>query len=244
MILRTGERVVFIGDSITDCGRRQGAAPYGDGYVSLVRAFVTARHPDLDLTWVNRGVSGDTVRDLAARWEQDAVGERPDWLSVMIGINDIWRRYTGRPAESVPIDEYERTLRGLLRRVVEATGCRLILADPYLIEPDRAEPQRADTDRYAAVVAALAAEFDAVHVATQAAFDRALTVTAPGHWAADRVHPNLAGHAVLADAFLAALGAAAPAVPTPRNAGTAPTSAGTAPTSAGTAPVPADDPTR
>ncbi|MGK5739233.1 SGNH/GDSL hydrolase family protein [Micromonospora sp. URMC 103] len=215
MILRAGQRVVFIGDSITDCGRRDANAPYGNGYVSLVRAFVTARHPGLGLRWVNRGVSGDTVRHLAARWERDALGERPDWLSVMIGINDIWRRYRGPVAEAVPIDEYERTLRALLRRAVDATGCRLILGDPYLIEPDRAEPQRADTDRYAAVVAALATEFGAVHVPTQAAVDRALAASTPGDWADDRVHPNLAGHALLADAFLAALDAVPPAAPRP-----------------------------
>ncbi|MET8306931.1 SGNH/GDSL hydrolase family protein [Micromonospora sp. NPDC005173] len=207
MILRTGQRVVFIGDSITDCGRQGAAAPYGEGYVSLVRALVSARHPELELEWVNRGVSGDTVRHLAARWAGDAIAECPDWLSVMIGINDIWRRYGDRPDEAVPIDEYERTLRDLLRQAVDATGCRLILGDPFLIEADRSEPQRADTDRYAAVVAALAAEFNAVHVPTQAAFDRVLAVSPAKRWADDRVHPHLPGHAVLADAFLTALGA-------------------------------------
>ncbi|SCE72705.1 Lysophospholipase L1 [Micromonospora coriariae] len=210
MILRTGQRVVFIGDSITDCGRRDTAAPYGAGYVTLVRALVGARHPELDVEWINRGVSGDTVRHLAARWDDDAVAERPDWLSVMIGINDIWRRYGDRPDEAVPLDEYERTLRDLLRRAVDATGCRLILADPFLIESDRSDPQRADTDRYCAVVAALAAEFDAVHVPTQAAFDRVLAVSPAKRWADDRVHPHLPGHAVLADAFLSALGVTAP----------------------------------
>ncbi|SIN40605.1 SGNH/GDSL hydrolase family protein [Micromonospora cremea] len=209
MILRTGQRVVFIGDSITDCGRRDTATPYGAGYVSLVRALVGARHPELDVEWINRGVSGDTVRDLAARWDDDAIAVRPDWLSVMIGINDIWRRYGDRPDDAVPIDEYERTLRDLLRRAVDATGCRLILGDPFLIETDRSDPQRADTDRYCAVVAALAAEFDAVHVPTQAAFDRVLAVSPAKRWADDRVHPHLPGHAVLADAFLAALGATA-----------------------------------
>ncbi|MET8349138.1 MULTISPECIES: SGNH/GDSL hydrolase family protein [unclassified Micromonospora] len=209
MILRTGQRVVFIGDSITDCGRRDTAAPYGAGYVSLVRALVGARHPELDAEWINRGVSGDTVRNLAARWDDDAIAERPDWLSVMIGINDIWRRYGDRPDEAVPLDEYERTLRDLLRRAVDATGCRLILGDPFLIEADRGDPQRADTDRYCAVVAALATEFDAVHVPTQAAFDRVLAVSPAKRWADDRVHPHLPGHAVLADAFLTALGATA-----------------------------------
>jgi lysophospholipase L1-like esterase len=197
--------VVFIGDSITDCGRRDVAAPYGDGYVNLLRALVTARHPELGLTWINHGISGDTVRDLAARWDTDAIAARPDWLSVMIGINDVWRAFDGRPEDAVPLAEYRTTLRELLRRAVGETGCRLILADPYLIEPDRAEPQRASSDRYAAVVAELAEEFGARHVATQAAFDRVLAHTPPTAWADDRVHPNLAGHAVIADAFLAAL---------------------------------------
>lgn len=202
MMFEADQRIVFIGDSITDCGRRDVRAPYGDGYLSLVRALVTARHPDTPLTWVNRGVSGDTVRDLAARWERDAVGERPDWLVVMIGINDVWRAFAGRPDEAVPLDEYEATLRTLLRRAVDATGCRLLLADPYLIEPDLADPQRAASDRYAAVVARLATEFGALHVATQRAFDHVLTLSPPTLWADDRIHPDLPGHAVIADAFL------------------------------------------
>ncbi|MGC4807475.1 SGNH/GDSL hydrolase family protein [Micromonospora sp. DT233] len=208
MLLGAGQRIVFIGDSITDCGRTGPAAPYGDGYVSLLRAFVDARHPERELTWVNRGISGNTVRDLAARWDADAIDERPDWLSVMIGINDIWRAFVpGREAEAVPIDEYERTLRALLRRAVDATGCRLVLADPFLIEADVDEPQRAQTDRYAAVVAAVAKDFEAVHVPTQAAYDRVLRHSPSSRWADDRVHPGLPGHAVIADAFLTALAA-------------------------------------
>lgn len=202
MMFEADQRIVFIGDSITDCGRRDVRAPYGDGYMSLVRAFVTARHPDTPLTWVNRGISANTVRDLAARWERDAVGERPDWLIVMIGINDVWRAFTGRTDEAVPLQEYEATLRTLLRRAVDATGCRLVLADPYFIEPDLADQQRAASDRYGAVVARLASEFGAAHVATQRAFDDVLKVSPPALWAEDRVHPDLPGHAVIAEAFL------------------------------------------
>jgi lysophospholipase L1-like esterase len=202
MMFEAGQRIVFIGDSITDCGRRDVRAPYGDGYMNLVRALITARYPAVPLTWINRGIGGNTVRDLAARWEDDAIGERPDWLVVMIGINDVWRAFGGQPDEAVPLDEYEATLRALLRRAVDATGCRLLLADPYLIEPDRTEPQRAETDRYAAVVARLAAEFAAPHVATQHAFDQVLAVSPPTLWAEDRVHPDLPGHAVIADAFI------------------------------------------
>ncbi len=207
MTFEDGQRIVFIGDSITDCGRRDAHPPYGNGYVSLVRAFVTARHPATRLTWINRGVNAETVRDLSLRWDRDAIGARPDWLSVMIGINDVWRAFDGHPEAAVPLEEYEPTLRSLLSRAVEATGCRLILADPFLIEPDRDEPQRAASDRYGAVVATLATEFGAVHVPTQGAFDTVLAVTPAADWADDRVHPGLPGHAVIADAFLRAIGA-------------------------------------
>jgi lysophospholipase L1-like esterase len=207
VIFEDKQRVVFIGDSITDCGRRDLYAPFGNGYMSLVRAFATARWPQRRLTWRNQGISGNTVRDLSIRWEQDAVEERPDWLCVMIGINDVWRAFSDRVDDAVPIEEYESTLRALLRRAVDQTGCRLVLADPYLIEPDRADPHRAASDRYGAVVAALAAEFGAVHVQTQRAFDQVLTWSDPDDWADDRIHPNLPGHAVLADAFLQAIGA-------------------------------------
>jgi lysophospholipase L1-like esterase len=202
VIFQHGQRIVFIGDSITDCGQRDEAAPYGNGYMSLVHAFVTAAHPELGLSWANRGIGGDTVRNLAERWQRDVIEERPDWLSVKIGINDVWRNFDGRAAEAVPVGEYEATLRALLTEAVDRTGCRLILADPYVIESDPDEPQHAMTREYAAVVATLAKEFGARHVPVQAAFDRVLASTRSADWADDRIHPNLAGHAVIARAFL------------------------------------------
>jgi lysophospholipase L1-like esterase len=205
VFLKDGQHILLIGDSITDCGRRDAQAPYGHGYVSLLRAFTTARHPEARLTWTNRGVAGDTVRDLAQRWETDALAPRPDWLSVMIGINDVWRAFDGHPRDAVPLDEFTETLRTLLRRAVEETGCRLILADPYLIEPDRTAPWRAASDAYVTAVAGLAEEFDALHVQTQWAFDAALESTSSQDWAGDQVHPNLPGHALIAEAFMRVL---------------------------------------
>jgi lysophospholipase L1-like esterase len=206
VIFEHGQRIVFIGDSITDSGRRDFAAPYGDGYMNLVRSFVTASRPDLGLQWTNTGINGDTVRDLARRWDDDAIAEQPDWLSVMVGINDVWRAFDGSPELAVPIDEYEDTLRTLLQKAQTATGCRLILATPYLIEPDRAEPQRAESDRYRQVMLRLADEFGAIGIDTQAAFDQVLEHTPPTAWADDRVHPNLPGHAILAQLYLRAVG--------------------------------------
>jgi len=206
VIFEHGQKVVFIGDSITDCGRRDTAAPYGGGYVSLVRAFMLARYPGLGLTFVNRGVGGDTVRHLDARWQDDVINEQPDWLSVKIGINDVWRAFGANAHEAVPIEEYESTYRRLLRQAVDATGCRLIVAEPYVIEADRAEPMRRRMDEYGQIARSLAVEFGAVNVRTQDAFDVALESTSPSDWAEDRVHPNIEGHAVIAQAFLRAIG--------------------------------------
>ncbi len=206
MMFEKGQKIVFIGDSITDCGRRDAEAPYGNGYVSIVRSLVTARYPELGLTWENRGVGGDTVRHLDARWDQDVIAERPDWLSVKIGINDVWRAFGTNAHEAVPIDEYELTYRRLLRRAVDGTGCRQILADPYIIEPDRADPMRMQMEAFGQIARKLAGEFGAVNVRTQEAFDAVLATTSPLDWADDRVHPKQPGHAVIAIAFLKVLG--------------------------------------
>lgn len=125
-----GSHVLFIGDSITDAGRLTDKPPYGGGYVSLIQALVTAEAPELGLRWSNRGISGNTVRDLAGRWQADVLDERPDWLCVKIGINDCWRGVEGKTEEAVPVGEFQETLAALLDRAVAATGCRVVLATP------------------------------------------------------------------------------------------------------------------
>lgn len=206
MIFQPNQRIVFIGDSITDCGRRDYFQPYGSGYVSHLHDLIVARYPELKLRIVNRGIGGDTVRHLAERWHRDVIGERPDWLSVKIGINDVWRAFGTNSHESVPLPEYEETLRRLLDQAQQQTGTRLILATPYMIEPNRSVPMRRQMDWYGDVVRKLAPEYDALLVDTQAAFDTVLQHTTPGNWADDQIHPNSAGHMVIALAWLRAVG--------------------------------------
>lgn len=207
MLFTAQQRLVFIGDSITDCGRTAASAPYGSGYVSMVRNLLVAHYPELGLTILNRGISGNTVRDLAQRWEKDAIAERPDWLAVMIGINDCWRLFRpGGEKAAVKLPEYEATLRRLLDRTRSATSARLILIQPYMIEPNTEQPMRREMDRYGAVVSTVAAEYKAVLVSTQAAWDAALTHTQPSDWSEDQIHPTAPGHAVMALAFLRAVG--------------------------------------
>lgn len=200
------QKIVMIGDSITDCGRRDVNAPYGNGYVSLVRAMILARYPERHLSFVNRGIGGNTVRDLAARWQADVIHQRPDWLSCKIGINDVWRSYDSDGQGAVPLDEYRTTLKRLLTEAHEMTGCRLIVMEPYIIDTARKNSMRPRMDEYGQAAREVAKELGAVNVRTQEAFDRVLQSTAPEDWANDKIHPNLEGHAVIAEAFLRAVG--------------------------------------
>lgn len=203
--------LLMIGDSITDCGRARPVAEgvnwdLGNGYVSLIHALLGATYPEQHIRIRNMGISGNTVRDLAARWQSDVLDLKHDWLSIMIGINDVWRQFDA-PLQTewhVSLDEYASILEGLVRTTrPQLKG--LVLMTPYFIEPNRADPMRAMMDRYGQVVRQLARQYQAILVDTQAAFERVLTEVHPMALASDRVHPNLAGHMVLARAFLKAL---------------------------------------
>jgi lysophospholipase L1-like esterase len=210
--LEKGQKLLFIGDSITDCDR---ARPVGEGhgnalgygYVAFVNALLQAVYPDLGVRVVNMGISGNTVRDLKARWRQDVLDQKPDWLSVMIGINDVWRQYDSPFIKEwhVHIDEYEQTLRELVRGT-KASVPNIVLMTPFYLESNRQDEMRATMDRYGEVVRKVAEDNGCLFVDTQAAFDRVLAELYSATLAWDRVHPSAAGHMVLARAFLRAVG--------------------------------------
>ncbi len=205
-------KLVFIGDSITDCER---ARPVGEGlfgavgkgYVALVDGLLGAIHPGHAIRVVNMGTSGHTVVDLRARWQTDALDLRPDWLAVMIGVNDVWRQFDlPRQTElHVLPDVYARTLEELIAPTrPKVKG--LVVMSPFYIEPNRADATRSRMDEYGAIAKGIAAKHDALFVDVQAAFDRVLPHMHANAIAWDRVHPNHIGHAVIARAFLNAVG--------------------------------------
>ena len=208
MLIPSGSRLVFIGDSITDCGRTYPPVEgkieaFGNGYVSLVEAIITASDPTKRLHIINVGVSGDTVTDLAARWERDVIAWGTEWLSVMIGINDVWRSIdliSGLETQ-VSLDEYSSTLRELVSPIRSRLQ-GLVLMSPYNIQPDRSDPMRILMDRFGAAMREIAEENRAIFVDTQAVFDRAMKIINPMTLAEDRIHVNLLGHAIMARAFL------------------------------------------
>jgi lysophospholipase L1-like esterase len=210
MRLNPGSRLLFIGDSVTDCGRARpvGAgspAALGDGYVAQVDALLARAPLDPPIQVTNMGISGNTVRDLAGRWETDVLALEPDWLSVMIGINDVWRQFDGRNEAAIVLpDEFRRTYGTLIDRT--RAGLKgLVLMSPYFVQSLRTDAMRRRMDEYTDIVRELAAKHRTLFVDVQATIDAALTCTDFFSIAADRVHPTPEGHAILARAFIAAV---------------------------------------
>lgn len=201
--LQPHDRVLLTGDSVTDWGRdRSDPTSLGHGYAGIVAALAGARRPDLDLTFLNRGVGGDTSAMLRARWEQDAIALAPTVVSVLIGSNDTWRRYDAGTVTSTA--EYEDNLRA----VVESVD-RLVLIEPFVVPVTPAQHAwREDLDPRIAVVRRVAAERRAVLVPADGLFAAAAARAGAQTWASDGVHPTPAGHGLLADAWLAAVGLA------------------------------------
>lgn len=202
------ESILFIGDSITDCGRARPVGcneGLGDGYVSLVNSFSRAGYPERGILMLNTAISGNRVIDLEQRWQTDVLDLDPDWLSVMVGINDVWRQFDSPlDPEQVLIGRYEETYRRILDQARPMLK-GLVLMAPYYLESNRSDPMRACMDEYGLAVKRLATEFDAVFVDIQAAFDRYLSHCPTQTLCSDRVHPNQIGHVIIAKAFLTAL---------------------------------------
>ncbi len=196
---------------MTDCDRlrpvgRGSRAALGTGYVAQVDAMLEPFQKGRPIQIINVGVSGNTIRDLSKRWESDVLALEPDWLSVMIGINDVWRQFDGIDrASSVRLDEFWEIFGGLLFRT-RPTLKGLVLMTPYYVQSDRSDPMREMMDEYGRVVKDLAARHSALIVDTQAALDRVLTRSDYKAIAPDRVHPTEMGHQILAYAFLRAVG--------------------------------------
>jgi lysophospholipase L1-like esterase len=204
-IINDNALVLFQGDSITDAGRRESEDGMGFGYANLVAAWFSALYPEKRVRFVNRGISGNRAADLVARWQADCIDLKPDWVSILIGINDTWRRYDSGDATSA--ETYEANYRAILQQTTgQLPGVRLILCEPFVlpVPADRAA-WRADLDPKIDAARRLAREFSAIYVPFDGLFAQASTQAAPAFWAEDGVHPTLPGHALMAQAWLRAV---------------------------------------
>lgn len=210
--LKDGQRVVFIGDSITDSGRREPMPPLGTGYVKYIRHLITASRPGMDLTIFNRGVGGHVAKQLLDRWEDDVIALKPDWVSVLIGINDCCRFTWNRDNDEVSPEGYETHLQTCLQRTADALpDTRLVVMEPFLISQDRSEDAsrgmiNRNLDAYRAAARELASKFSAILVPLHDVFADCLTTRSAGEYSHDAVHLTELGAVALAWAWLDRMG--------------------------------------
>ena len=205
MIFQDGQKVVFIGDSITDCGRRDSQKPFGNGYVKMAIDLITARYPERQIEYINEGIGGNTVLNLHQRWTTDVIEHQPDWLSVKIGINDL-HQTLGNPGH-LPPARYETLYREILQRARDEISAQLILIDPFYMitetDPNTHEGKvMSILPEYLSVVERMADEFEARHVRTHERFQEQLRYRPQSYFCAEPVHPNASGHMVIALALL------------------------------------------
>ena len=206
-----GQKLLFVGDSITDCGRRGAEAPLGNGYARMVAEMTIARHPERRIAFVNKGIGGNRITDLEGRWTDDVLYHAPDAMVMMIGINDLHSHLRGAEGGVDP-ELFARTYEGLMERTTRALpACRAVLLSPFYISRDRdGQSFRSQVlaliPRYVDTVSRMAAKHRASFVDLHSLFARHLEHREADVFCPEPVHPNHAGHLVIAEAVMQALG--------------------------------------
>lgn len=198
--------VLFQGDSITDAGRDRDNPDDISvrGFVNMTAALFNSRYPEKNVKFFNRGLGGNTVNDLRNRWQQDCIDLKPTWVSILIGVNDCWRRY----ADNKPVspEEFEADYRYLLTEIKEKINAKIILCEPFLLPTDADKIKwREDLDPKIHIVRKLAREFNAIFIPFDGLLAQACAKREPKFWAADGVHPTAPSHAIMAKAWLNAV---------------------------------------
>lgn len=210
--LPQGSVILFQGDSITDAGRSRDRTAandpqaLGNGYPFLIGAELLRDYPSSNLQVLNRGISGNKVPDLKARWQTDCIELKPTLLSVLIGVNDIWHKLNGRYDGSVA--DYGTGLEELLTQTRDALPeTRIVLCEPFVLRCGAVnERWFPEFDQRREAAARVAEKLELDWVPFQNMFDRAVEKAEPQVWAADGVHPTLAGHALMAETWRKVVG--------------------------------------
>jgi lysophospholipase L1-like esterase len=202
--LQKGERIVFLGDSIT----QGGTSP--KGYVTLIKKAMTEKHEGLGIEVIGAGISGNKVPDLQRRLEKDVLAKKPTLVVIYIGINDVWHGETD-PARGTPPDKFESGLKDIIGKI-QAGGARVVLCTPTVIgeKKDGANKLDARLDTYAGVSRAVAKDTNAQLCDLRKAFTEYLAKNNPddkvkGILTTDGVHLNDAGNKLVADTILATI---------------------------------------
>lgn len=199
-------RILFQGDSITDCGRaREVFDNLGSGYPNLVKASLGMDFPG-EYEFINRGVSGDRIVDVYARIKRDFINLKPDYASIFIGVNDTWHEFSGQ--NGVDTKKFEMVYSLVIEEVQAACpGIKLILIAPFVVEgsatsnteefPHRMDHFGKDVAEKAEVVKWLGQKYKLPVIELQPAFDEACQKAPADYWTKDGVHPTPCGHELI-----------------------------------------------
>ena len=206
--------ILFQGDSITDCGRnREQPASMGTGYGFLVKAALGSAEP-YAYNFYNMGISGNRVVDVYARIKKDIINLKPDYMSILIGINDVWHEYTRKNGVEAP--KFEKIYDMLITEIREALpNIKIMILEPFVLpgsatmnteeHPSRWDFFCAETALRRVAAKRVADKHNLMFVPLQEIFDKAnADAPAMGYWLSDGVHPTPCGHELIKNAWLEA----------------------------------------
>lgn len=207
MIFKENDCVLFFGDSITDCDRVRNVGegpihsnPYGLGFVALLNNKIFLNNPKHKMRLINQGIGGNTTTDLLNRFDKDVKVFHPNWIFILIGINDIWRQVDcpNIPEIQQTVHEYEAKLEQLINKSI-AIGSKVIITSPFYLDLNKENHMRSEVDKYVEVCEKLSLKYNLPFANIQAVFDSYLEIVSTNMLSGDRVHPNLVGHQIIAD---------------------------------------------
>lgn len=204
--------ILFQGDSITDCGRnREQLEGTGTGYPLLVKAQLGFENPG-EYTFINKGISGNRIVDLYARIKADIINLKPDYISFLIGVNDVWHEFGGR--NGVDADKFEKIYTMLIEEIKEALPeVKIMIMEPFCLRaaatenteeyPDKWNEFNAEVKKRAERAKKVAEKFDLPFISLQDKLDAATKKAENTYWLGDGVHPTPMGHELLKREWLA-----------------------------------------
>lgn len=199
------KKILFIGDSITDGARNEDSEGLGFGYVRMIRDYFITNYENINYQIINRGISGNRISDLAKRWDRDVINLKPDYLSISIGINDVWRQLDRPEMEQIDPEKFENYYDQLLSQVKRETKAQIILMEPTIIDEDTQSIGNRMLKKYVEIVHRIADKFDAKIVLTHQAFLQYLGSNKEYKLTTDGVHMTSIGNTLMANTWLNAV---------------------------------------
>ena len=198
-------KILFQGDSITDCGRnREDYHNLGAGYPKYAAELIAKAYPETDFEFINLGISGNQTKDLVDRLQNGFIDIQPDFVSIHIGINDTWHRAAER--NWLGNDIFEAQYRKVLSEIKEKTNAKLLIIEQFLLPVDDKAYFREDLNGKIDITRKLAREFADFYIPLDGLMAQACVGNDSSHWSEDGVHPNENGARFIADLYADAFG--------------------------------------